>query len=92
MKNQELEQRWENDKYQEEKKDFLSDKCRHCMEYVNQETEECENACCESNMPEEYKALFRQTLKQVEWLQTHRNFWYKSICVRFDSSPTTNIK
>tara|TARA_R110002012_G_scaffold286526_1_gene478097 strand:+ start:277 stop:453 length:177 start_codon:yes stop_codon:yes gene_type:complete len=57
MNNQELE-RFEKDLYQQEKEEFLSDKCRHCMEYVNQETEECENACCESNMPEEYKEYY----------------------------------
>ena len=43
MNNQELE--LEKNLYQQEKEEFLSDKCIHCMEYVNQETE-CENALC----------------------------------------------
>ena len=45
MNNQELE-RFEKDLYQQEKKEFLSDKCIHCMEYVNQETEKCDNGLC----------------------------------------------
>ena len=45
MNNQELE-RFEKDLYQQEKEEFLSDKCIHCMEYVNSETEKCDNGLC----------------------------------------------
>jgi hypothetical protein len=57
MNNQELE--FEKDLYQQEKEEFLSDKCIHCMEYVNQDTEECKNGLCESNIPEEYKQYYK---------------------------------
>jgi len=59
IQNQELEQRFENEKYKEEKAEFLADKCSYCMEYINKETEECNNGLCESNMPEEYKQYYK---------------------------------
>ena len=37
---------FEKDLYLEEKEGFLSDKCSHCMSYLNEETEECDNNFC----------------------------------------------
>lgn len=42
-------EKFENEKYQQEKNDFLSDKCGRCMNYVNHKTQECENTYCEAS-------------------------------------------
>ncbi len=40
--------------YEEEKKEFLSNKCSDCMSYLNEETEECDNKFCVGKIPQEY--------------------------------------
>tara|TARA_R110002074_G_C12215918_1_gene636746 strand:- start:46 stop:204 length:159 start_codon:yes stop_codon:yes gene_type:complete len=42
------------DKFDQEIDEFMADKCRYCMKYVNPDTEECENALCQSKCPEEF--------------------------------------
>ena len=54
MNNQKLE--FEKNLYQQEKEEFLSDKCIHCMEYVNQETEKCDKGLS-SQYYEEYPII-----------------------------------
>ena len=41
-------ERFESNLYQQEKEEFMSDKCCHCMKYLNAETNECDNNWCES--------------------------------------------
>tara|TARA_R100000149_G_C5849267_1_gene118567 strand:- start:776 stop:934 length:159 start_codon:yes stop_codon:yes gene_type:complete len=48
-------ERFEKETYKKEKEDFMSDKCTHCMSYLNKENGECENNFCESKIPEEFK-------------------------------------
>lgn len=43
-------EKFEQETYQQEKNEFMSDKCRHCMHYVDEETKECKNEFCEKWM------------------------------------------
>ena len=54
MENQELE-KFENETYQKEREEFMSDKCPHCMGYLNEDNEECDNNFCEGKIPPEYR-------------------------------------
>jgi hypothetical protein len=51
----ELIEKFENEVYQKEKEEFMKDKCSHCMEYLNEDTEECDNNFCEGKIPTEYR-------------------------------------
>ena len=44
----------EKEIYQQEKEDFLLDKCTHCMGYLN-DNGLCENNFCEAKIPEDYR-------------------------------------
>ena len=48
-------EKFEKDLYLEEKEEFLSNKCSDCMNYLNEETEECDNNFCVGKIPEEYR-------------------------------------
>ena len=48
-------EKFEKDVYLEEKEEFLSNKCSECMNYLNEETEECDNNFCVGKIPEEYR-------------------------------------
>ncbi len=54
MENEQLD-RFENDTYQKEKEEFMSDKCSDCMGYLDEDTDECDNDFCEGKIPPEYK-------------------------------------
>lgn len=54
MENEQLD-RFENDTYQKEKEEFMSDKCSDCMGYLDEDTDECDNNFCEGKIPLEYK-------------------------------------
>ena len=47
-------EKFENEMYNNEKEEFLSDKCGCCMSYLD-ENKECENVFCESKIPSEYR-------------------------------------
>ena len=48
-------EKFEQDLFLEEKEEFLSNKCSDCMNYLNEETEECDNNFCIGKIPEEYR-------------------------------------
>ena len=54
MENEQLD-RFENDTYQKEKEEFMSDKCSDCMGYLDKDADECDNNFCEGKIPPEYK-------------------------------------
>jgi hypothetical protein len=50
---------FEKENYQEEKKEFMSDKCSDCMHYLDEETNECKNKFCEGKIPDEFRNMFQ---------------------------------